>query len=184
MKSISNSVRMSYNEQGLPELTLTLTTDKHQALTDITKLKQVIADKKLLTVEINQYRKARSLDANSYMWVICQKIAEVIHSTKELVYQKFVKDVGQFSIVPIKDGEPLKRWIEVWESKGLGWFSEVLDDSKLDGYKKVISYWGSSSYNSREMGVLIDEIILQAKELDIEVIPLEKLEKMKGEWKK
>lgn len=184
MKSISNKIRVSYDESGQVELTFTLLGKIKELQKGIDGLRGIVEKKKLLSLDVSQYRKQRSPDANSYMWVICQKIAEVIHSTKELVYQKFVKDVGQFSIVPIKDGEPLKRWIEVWESKGLGWFSEVLDDSKLDGYKKVVSYWGSSSYNTWEMTVLIDEIILQAKELGIEVIPPEKLTRMKNEWKK
>jgi len=183
MKSISNKIRVSYDESGQVELTFTLLGNIKELQKDIEGLRGIVENKKLLSLEIKQYRVKRSQNANDYCWVLCQKIAEVIKSTKELVYKKAIRDVGQFEIVPIKDGEPLKRWIEIWSNKGLGWFSEVLDDSKLDGYKKVISYWGSSSYNTREMAILIDEIISQAKELDIETIPIDQLERMKNKWK-
>jgi hypothetical protein len=177
MKLTANHISTSYTESGQQLIMLALT-----AKTDISDLKAVIADKKLLTVEISQKKKKRSLDANALLWVLCQKIAEVIHSTKELVYQKFIKEVGQFEIVPIK-AEAVERWIEVWNSKGLGWFAEVMEDSKLPGYKKVISYYGSSVYDQREMSVLLDEVVSQCKEMDIETLPPAEIQTLKDSWK-
>ena len=121
------------------------------------------------------------MDANAYCWILCQKIAEVIRSTKEDVYKRAIRDVGQFEIVPIRD-EAVDRWIEVWGSKGLGWFAEVLDDSKLTGYKKIISYYGSSVYNSREMAILIDNLIDECRELGVETATPEEIESLKNEW--
>jgi hypothetical protein len=177
VKALANNISTSYTESGQQLIMLALT-----AKTDISDLKAVIADKKLLTVEISQKKKKRSLDANALLWVLCQKIAEVIHSTKELVYQKFIKEVGQFEIVPIK-AEAVERWIEVWNSKGLGWFAEVMEDSKLPGYKKVISYYGSSVYDQREMSVLLDEVVSQCKEMDIETLPPAEIQTLKDSWK-
>lgn len=177
MKAIVNNIRVSFNESGQQEITLSLTA-KH----DIADLKAILANKKLLEIDIHQQKKKRSLDANALLWVLCQKIAEVIHSTKESVYQKFIKEVGQFEIVPIK-AEAVERWIEVWNSKGLGWFAEVMEDSKLPGYKKVISYYGSSVYDQREMSVLLDEVVSQCKELDIEVLPPAEIQALKESWK-
>jgi hypothetical protein len=101
--------------------------------------------------------------------------------TKELVYKTFIKRVGQFEIMPIKN-EAVKRWNEVWQGKGLGWIAEVLEDSKLEGYKKVISYYGSSVYDSREMAVLIDEIVQECKVLGIETMTSEELQSLKNSW--
>jgi hypothetical protein len=177
LKAIANNIRVSFNETQQQEITLTLTA-KH----DIADLKAILANKKLLEIDIHQQKKKRSLDANALLWVLCQKIAEVIHTTKESVYQKFIKEVGQFEIVPIK-AEAVERWIEVWNSKGLGWFAEVMEDSKLPGYKKVISYYGSSCYDQREMSVLLDEVVSQCKELNIEVLPPAEIEALKESWK-
>jgi len=146
---------------------ITLTTPLIKDLAEFNKCKEIISKGKFLSVEIKEFRNKRSHSANDYCWVLCQKIAEVIGNTKEFVYKETIKHVGQFEIVPIKN-EAVERWIEVWGSKGLGWFAEVLDDSKLEGYKKVISYYGSSCYNSAEQYILINEIVSQCKELDIE----------------
>jgi hypothetical protein len=177
MKAIANNIRVSFNETQQQEITLTLTA-KH----DIADLKAILANKKLLEIDIHQQKKKRSLDANALLWVLCQKIAEVIHTTKESVYQKFIKEVGQFEIVPIKD-EAVNRWIEVWNGKGLGWFAEVIEDSKLPGYKKVISYYGSSCYDQREMSVLLDEVVRECRELGIETLPPDEIKALKESWK-
>jgi len=177
MKLTANHISTSYTESGQQLITLALT-----AKTDISDLKAVIANGKLLAIEISKAKKKRSLDSNSYLWTLCQKIAEVIQSTKELVYQKFIRDVGQFEIVPIKN-EVVERWIEVWNSKGLGWFAEVMEDSKLPGYKKVISYYGSSVYSTKEMAVLLDEVIRECKEMNIETLSPAELQELKNSWK-
>ena len=177
MKALVNNISTSFSETGQQLITLALTSKR-----DISDLKAIVANGKLLEVEISKQKKKRSLDSNSYLWTLCQKIAEVIQSTKELVYQKFIRDVGQFEIVPIKN-EAVERWIEVWNSKGLGWFAEVMEDSKLPGYKKVISYYGSSCYDSREMSVLLDEVVSTCKELNIETLPPDEIKALKESWK-
>ena len=177
MKITANNIRLIYTEHGKAEIILS--TD--QSRIDISPLKEVVAKGKALAVEIKQYRQKRSLDANAYCFVLCQKIAEAVKSTKELVYKKAIREVGQFEIVPIKN-EAVERWIEVWGSKGLGWFAEVLEESKLRGYKKVISYYGSSVYDSREMAVLIDEIVLWCKELGLETLTPSEIARLKEEW--
>jgi len=177
MKALVNNISTSFSETGQQLITLALTSKR-----DISDLKEIVSSGKLLEVEISKQKKKRSLDSNSYLWTLCQKIAEVIQSTKELVYQKFIRDVGQFEIVPIKN-EAVERWIEVWNSKGLGWFAEVMEDSKLPGYKKVISYYGSSCYDSREMSVLLDEVVSTCKELNIETLPPDEIKALKESWK-
>jgi hypothetical protein len=177
LKFTANNIRVSFDESQQQEVTFTLT--QKQPIDD---LKAVIANKKLLAIEVSQQKRKRSLDSNSYLWILSQKIAEALHTTKELVYQKVIRDVGQFEIVPIKN-EAVERWIEVWKGKGLGWFAEVMEDSKIPGYKKVISYYGSSVYDQHEMSVLLDEIVSQCKELDIETMSSKELETLKSNWK-
>jgi hypothetical protein len=176
LKLLADNIEVSYTETGKQKLTFTLT--QKQPIDD---LKAIIANGKLLEIEIHQQKRKRSLDANSLLWVLCQNIAEVLHTTKELVYQQFIRDVGQFEIVPIK-AEAVERWIEVWKSKGIGWFAEVMEDSKLKGYKKVISYYGSSVYSTKEMAVLLDEVIRACKEMNIETLSPAELRELKNGW--
>ncbi len=177
----AQNIRLQYTEDKKTEIVLTSSDNMLQIQKEATEIKGILSKGKELSVEVKQYRHKRSLDANSYCWVVCQKIAEAIRATKEEVYRKAIREVGQFEIVPIK-AEAVERWIECWNSKGIGWFSEIMEDSKLTGYKKVISYYGSSVYNSLEMSALIDYIVQDAKELGIEVMTPDELSLIKQEW--
>ena len=165
-----------FKELGL-DVEVRLKVDK-EYLNKISKFDKLLEEGKGLNVKIEQYRNKRSMDANGYVWVLCNKIAEVIGSTKEKVYMNIVRDVGQFEVVPIKE-EAMERWIYNWESKGLGWQVEILGESRIEGYVNTVNYFGSSVYDTREMAILIDEVVREAKDLDVEVITPDELEKMK-----
>ena len=143
----------------------------------ITSLK---ADK--LTIKVSKFRKGRSLDANSYLWILCQKLAEKLNITKEEVYREHIKHIGQFVILPIKE-EAAETFILRWGMKGIGWVCEILDDCKLPGFKKIIAYYGSSTYDTLEMSKLIDNIVQDCKDQDIETLPPNELESLKEAWK-
>ncbi len=131
--------------------------------------------------EIKEYKKKRSLDANSYCWVLCKKIADKLRITKEEVYVKAIHEVGKFEILPIKD-EAADTFIKAWSSKGIGWLCEVLNKSKLDGYTNLIAYYGSSIYDTKEMSILIDSIVQEAKQLEIETMTPRELEELMSMW--
>jgi hypothetical protein len=130
---------------------------------------------------LKEYRQKRSLDANAYLWVLCQKISEVIRNTKEFVYQDAIKNVGQFDFFPLRN-DAVETFLHRWNCRGMGWFAEEFEDSKLAGYKKIIAYYGSSVYDTREMSVLIDYIVNEAKELDIETMTPQELALLKSRW--
>jgi hypothetical protein len=136
---------------------------------------------KLYVATLKEYRKKRSLDANAYLWVLCQKISEVIRNTKEFVYQDAIKNVGQFDFFPLRN-DAVETFLHRWNCRGMGWFAEEFEDSKLAGYKKIIAYYGSSVYDTREMSVLIDYIVNEAKELDIETMTPQELALLKSRW--
>lgn len=177
----ASHIKIQYPED-YKKMEIVLTLDKtQQNIVKLAKCKEIIEKGKLLKVDIKQLRNKRSLDANAYCFVLCQKIAEIIGNTKEFVYKQAIRQVGQFEIVPIRD-DAVARWIEAWESKGLGWQSEIMRDSKLEGYTTTINYYGSSVYNGYEMGLLIDELIYQSKELDIETAPPHEIDALKKAW--
>jgi len=136
---------------------------------------------KSYTAEMKQYRQKRSLDANNYCWMLCQKLAEALRLTKEEVYLQHVKNIGQFEILPIRE-DALDKFIASWGKNGIGWPVEVLDDAKFPGYKKVAAYYGSSTYDSKEMALLIDNIVQDCKEQGIETLTPAELSRLKEEW--
>ncbi len=147
-------------------------------------VQQFVATKKdkLYSAELKEHRERRSLDANAYFWVLVGKIAAVTGQNKDDVYRQLVKDIGDnYTVVPIK-AHAVDRWREIWEGKGIGWPTEILGDSKLDGYVNIINYYGSSAYDKAQMARLIDSTIAECKELDIETATPEELARMKEEW--
>lgn len=152
---------------------ITLNCDKN-CLETIENLK----DSKL-SIEIKKYRKKRSLDANAYCWVLCDKIAKTIGTTKEEIYKDAISNVGTFEpmIVEEKAFENFKR---VWEKQGLGFL--IQEVSRKDKCIKVHCYYGSSSYNTKEMSILIDYIVQEAKQVGVETMPDKELKSLLEAW--
>jgi hypothetical protein len=181
MKSTTTTLRLQFNESGKPELTLTLSCTRQEAMAMVAEGREILA-KGELEVELKKKTKRRSLDSNAYCWNLCQKIAEVIRSTKEEVYKKAIREVGQFETLAVKE-EAAEQFIKVWNSRGLGWYAEEMD-SKLEGCKKIVAYYGSSCYDVRSMAILIDYIVQECKELGIETLTPQELARMNEEWGK
>lgn len=130
-----------------------------------------------LDIEIKKYREKRSLSANSYCWVLINKIADALRTDKDLVYLEMLKRYGQCGVVSIQEKYTcqFKREQRYWESLGT---------SELNGKTfEHFQFWvGSSNYNTEEMAVLIDGIVSECKELQIETLTPDELTRMKEEW--
>lgn len=131
--------------------------------------------KEKLSIEIKQYRRKRSLDANAYCWVLIGEIANVLRATKDEIYLDMLKKYGQQFIVKIKnrDKERFERTQKYWE------VHETLTDGKAQYYRLFI---GSSEYDSHEMSILIDGIISEATQMGIQVETPNKIAEMKSRW--
>lgn len=136
-------------------------------------------------VEVKQYREKRSLDANAFCWALCSDIGKALRPPipKEEVYRKAIRDVGRFTPIPIK-AEAVERWCEDWSSGGTGWFCDIVDNSKFKGYKLIHAYYGTSTYDSKEMSIIIDYLVDDAEQMGIP-IPLGKdeMERLKADWR-
>ncbi len=130
---------------------------------------------RLYDLEIKEHRQKRSLDANAYAWVLINKIADALRITPKEIYRQAIQDIaGNHEIVPIKT-EAADKFKEVWESQGVGWPCVDIGRSKIDGYRNMKVYYGSSTYDTRQMSLLIDHLIEDCKALDIETLPPDKL---------
>ena len=74
-------------------------------------------------------------------------------------------------------------FIKAWQNNGIGWICEVVD-STLDGCKKVFAYYGSSTYDTKQMSRIIDMAVQDAEALGIETMPPEELESLLAQWGK
>ena len=134
-------------------------------------------------IEIKRHFKRRSLDANAYCWVLIDKIAEKTGEKKSDVYRHAIKEIGGVSdTICVKD-KAVDRLREGWEKNGIGWQTDTMK-SKLEGCTNVILYYGSSVYDSKQMGQLIDSLIQEAEGLGIPTITDEQAQQMLGKWEK
>lgn len=137
------------------------------------------------TVKIEPVKRKRSLDANAYCWSLLGALAKELSkespTTKESLYRKYVKDYGVYEIVPIRE-DAADRWIKNWEQNGLGWVCERLGKSKIPNYENIVCYFGSSTYDSKEMSRLLDAIIEDCKAQGIETMTPNEIERLKQTW--
>lgn len=133
-----------------------------------------------IAAELSKWTKKRSLDSNAYAWVLMGKIADALTATKATttkddVYLEMLKRYGQGGIVKIKDGDS-DKWKRAWK------YTEPHETLTTENAQYWRFYVGSSEYDSAEMSVFINGIIEDAKELGIETLPSDELERMMGKW--
>lgn len=118
--------------------------------------------------EVIEHHEKRSLSANAYAWALINKIADALRKSKEEVYLQMLKDYGQSEFVSVLSSIDVKGYFKYYEEYGKG----HVEGREFTHYKV---YKGSSEFDSKEMSVLIDGIIQEARQLGIETItPAEK----------
>ena len=137
---------------------------------------------KLYTVEIKEYRKKRSQDANAYAWVLIHKLAAVMHLTPEEVYLQQIPNIdNNFTPMCVRE-QDVERFKKSWASNGLGWPVKDLGPSQVRGCRNLMAYHGSSTYDTEQMSRLIDNLVQDCKALDIETLTPDKLALLKEAW--
>ena len=131
--------------------------------------------------EIKARKGSRSLDSNAYAWVLIDKLAAATNIPKSDVYRRAFREVGGNSEIVCVKAEAAPMLRKVWESRGLGWQTEE-DVSKLPGCVNVILYYGSSTFDRRQMSRFIDGLIQDAKAVGIETMTPDNLKLLLDSW--
>ena len=117
-----------------------------------------------LAVTVKKYTAKRSLNANSYMWVLLDKLAAKLNTGREELYRDYVRKYGKAETYSLPTAA-VKTLVSAWEKQGLGWFAETTENR---GVAIVRLYFGTSVYNKEEMARLIEQIVDDCKEMHIE----------------
>ena len=134
-------------------------------------------------IDLKKASKHRSKSSNAFLWALCTQIGSAIRPPipKEEVYRRAIRDVGEYEPLPIK-AEAVDTFLNRWQTKGIGWFAEVVDDSKIPGYKLVFAYYGSSTYSADTMHKLIDYVLDEAEQMELKIPVGKEREDMYREW--
>ena len=144
--------------------------------------KFVSENKGKFVAEIKRYSRKRSLDANSYFWVLTGKLAALLKLTTTELYRGYITEIGDnYEIMPIKESA-VSKFTEIWKSNGLGWVVDDLGKSKLKGYRNIKAYYGSSTYNEDQMQRLIDMVVQDCQIQGIETKTPKELQEMMEKW--
>ncbi len=156
------------------QLNITFMVSETGTIDELLKIK----DCEKLAVKAVKYRNKRSIDANAYAWVLMQKIAESIHSDKWSVYLNLLQKYSRsFTHVIVKSNavdvmkELYRTCIDLGE----------VNINGQSGHQLQV-YFGSSTFDSKEMSVFIDGIISECEELGIDTKTPDEIKHMCMLW--
>lgn len=136
-----------------------------------------------LEITVKEYREKRSLNANSYFYVLCGKLANLNHTSLTEVHNLMLARYGQID----KDAEAIImaddiEWqkLESLHLRPTG-HRKVLDNGKV--YQVYLIMKGSHTYNTKEMSNLIDGVVSECKLVGIETLTPSELERIEKSWK-
>lgn len=130
-------------------------------------------DTKIITVQIDKNEelytktKKRSKNSNSYFWELLQQLCEQMNIDVIEEYKKRVKELGIFKQWEIETNN-VPTFEKLWSDRGIAWFTEKVEET---GNKTIINaYYGSSSYNSKQMSRLIDNLVQDCRSVGIQTL--------------
>lgn len=156
---------------GTPQITFSVN-ERNNLLQGYDALKNC----NMLTITATPYRKKRSINANAYAWKLITEIADVLRASKESIYLMMLRHYGQSEIISIISDVRIENFVKYYDEEG----ESILKGKRFKHYRV---YKGSSEFDTREMSILIDGIVEEAKALNIPTEPPEEIERLKSLWK-
>ena len=126
-------------------------------------------------VKIDKHREKRSLNANAYLWKLVTEIGNVLNKSKEEVYLQMLIDYGQSEMVSILSEIDVKGYFKYYKLAG----TSILNGKEFNHYK---IYKGSSEYDTKEMSILLNGVVQEAKNLGIKTKDDIEVERLIEEW--
>lgn len=132
---------------------LTLEVDSH------VDLKEMEGDLRITT---KKWREKRSKDANALFWACVGEIAAVLHEDKWNIYLALLKSFGRYTYILVPE-QAVDRIKEMWREV------EEVGEVDVNGRKskQLLCYYGSSTYDTKDMSRLIEGTMHEMDTLEI-----------------
>jgi hypothetical protein len=131
---------------------------------------------------IEEFSEKRSLSANAYFYVLVGKLANALHASTTEVHNWLIAEYGQvdtdLGMVSLEERIDWRRLDQIH----LKPTAEYIIDNDL-AFRKYWVVRGSHTYNTKEMSRLIDGTVQEAKNLGIETMTPDELERLKATWR-
>jgi hypothetical protein len=159
----------------------TINVDK--LLTEITLCQQ--GTKNGLKIEIDKMYKKRSVDANAYFHLLCDKLSKKLNLGTDEVKRQMVLDYGAIDTDDngLKIGFKLLTSIPIDKVCEYGKIIDVVTENEKQ-FNKIIVYKKTRDLDSKEMAHLIDGVVEECKNVGIETMTPNQLAELKSLWSK
>jgi len=147
---------------------------------------QKICEQPKLSVKLARWTERRSLNANAYFHVLVNRIATILQVTLTEVKNQLIREYGAFQYI---DGQIptflLKAQYEQEILNREDMHVKPISREIKDGeeYVRFAFMRGSHTYDTAEMSRLIDGTVQEARQMGIETLPPQEIERMKASWK-
>ena len=161
-----------------PRISVDYSTGRKSITFDIDRPEDIPAGELELTVK--PYKPKRSLSANAYLWVLVGKLADKTGLPPDEIYRNAIRAVG-ISQLMVVNARAVSTIDHVWQAYGLGWFTERVDEDR-DGDVILRAYYGSSSYDRKQMAALIDYVVQDCRAIGIDTMTPAELAGLIDRW--
>lgn len=142
-----------------------------------------------IRLKMTRWYNKRSITANNYFYVLIGQIADVLNVSKTYVHNKMLRQYGQLKLIDnkavyvvIPETEETQRKVDEDEYTHLKPTSEVKVGKDGTLYRTYMMVKGSHELNTKEMGILIDGVVAECKELGIPTMTSTEIEMIKEKW--
>lgn len=167
---------IAFTADGKPLITF-----KVNEYREAVKASQEFADGVTVALNAGKKQKKRSLDSNAYFWILVDKLSQRLNLPKEEIYRNAIRNIGGVSEIVCVQDRAVEKLRQGWERMGLGWQTDTMP-SKIEGCTNVVLYYGSSTYDQKQMTSLIDNIIQDCKAVGIETMTPNELARLLEGW--
>ena len=155
--------------------------DSIKVIAEVASFIDSLEDDKQYVMTIKEKKNKRSLNANSYFWTLCDKLAVKLGIAKTELYRSYIKEIGGNSDTVCCVDKAVDDLCNGWMHNGIGWVTDTMP-SKIEGCTNVILYYGSSTYDSKQMSRLINLIVQDCIENGIPTLEDMEIERLCKEW--
>lgn len=132
--------------------------------------------------EVKRHRKKRSLNANDYYWKLVTEIANAQRMSKSETHNRMLRAYGQpegiggrLVTVYIPDTDEAERQALKAETYHIKPTSYVKIGTKDQTFRQYVLLRGSSTYDTKEMSILLEGTIQEAEQLGIQTLTPEEM---------
>lgn len=149
-----------------------------QALMSVSMLAPQLKDGKCFDIEIKEHKEHRSLSANSYAWLLQDKIAKILNRRVDDIHNEMILQYGVLEVLSVKK-EAVESVIRLCD------YYKILGESEINGktFTHIKCGIGTHLYNTAEMNIFIQGVVAEAQELGIETKSPDEIAQLESLWR-